>query len=179
MSATSTIASGGTRIWVPTRLGRRCRKRGPQRLRHLVLETDLNRAGSHHRWRDTPVSAVTMSAVIILKDPEPMAVRGRNAGPRGLRCPTAWPGPWVRSAGCSDGIGCGESSCSCGRFSGGKFLEQSWFVERVSLMPTLIGGDSVHGAGVLHADILLRELGAADLSGAGAAFGAVTQVGPW
>ena len=27
-------------------------------------------------------------------------------------------------------------------------------------------------------NILLRELGAADLSGAGAAFGAVTQVGP-
>ena len=42
-----------------------------------------------------------------------------------------------------------------------------------------VGGDSVHRAGVSFTlNILLRELGAADLSGAGAAFGAVTQVGP-
>jgi phospholipid/cholesterol/gamma-HCH transport system permease protein len=51
-----------------------------------------------------------------------------------------------------------------------EFLEQSWFVARVSMAPTVLVSFTLN--------ILLRELGAADLSGAGAAFGAVTQVGP-
>ena len=58
-----------------------------------------------------------------------------------------------------------------------EFLEQSWFVARVRWHPPT-GRHPVHRAGELHLNILLRELGAADLSGAGAAFGAVTQVGP-
>lgn len=63
-------------------------------------------------------------------------------------------------------------------FQGKEFLEQSWFVARVSLMPTLLVAIPFTVLVSFTLNILLRELGAADLSGAGAAFGAVTQVGP-
>lgn len=63
-------------------------------------------------------------------------------------------------------------------FQWGEFLEQSWFVARVSLMPTLLVAVPFTVLVSFTLNILLRELGAADLSGAGAAFGAVTQVGP-
>ncbi|WP_170880129.1 MlaE family ABC transporter permease [Mycobacterium colombiense] len=63
-------------------------------------------------------------------------------------------------------------------FQGREFLEQSWFVARVSLMPTLLVAIPFTVLVSFTLNILLRELGAADLSGAGAAFGAVTQVGP-
>ena len=59
-----------------------------------------------------------------------------------------------------------------------EFLEQSWFVARVSLAPTLLVAIPFTVLVSFTLNILLRELGAADLSGAGAAFGAVTQVGP-
>ncbi|WP_369741562.1 MULTISPECIES: MlaE family ABC transporter permease [Mycobacterium] len=59
-----------------------------------------------------------------------------------------------------------------------EFLGQSWFVARVSLMPTLLVAIPFTVLVSFTLNILLRELGAADLSGAGAAFGAVTQVGP-
>lgn len=59
-----------------------------------------------------------------------------------------------------------------------EFLEQSWFVARVSLMPTVLVAVPFTVLVSFTLNILLRELGAADLSGAGAAFGAVTQVGP-
>ena len=59
-----------------------------------------------------------------------------------------------------------------------EFLEQSWFVARVSLAPTLLVAIPFTVLISFTLNILLRELGAADLSGAGAAFGAVTQVGP-
>ena len=59
-----------------------------------------------------------------------------------------------------------------------EFLEQSWFVARVSLAPTLLVAIPFTVLVSFILNILLRELGAADLSGAGAAFGAVTQVGP-
>ncbi|MCV7367420.1 ABC transporter permease [Mycolicibacterium duvalii] len=59
-----------------------------------------------------------------------------------------------------------------------EFVEQSWFVARVSLMPTLLVAIPFTVLVSFTLNILLRELGAADLSGAGAAFGAVTQVGP-
>src|SRR5699024_254329 len=58
------------------------------------------------------------------------------------------------------------------------FLEQSWFVARVALVPTLLVAIPFTVLISFTLNILLRELGAADLSGAGAAFGAVTQVGP-
>src|SRR5882757_11573047 len=59
-----------------------------------------------------------------------------------------------------------------------EFVEQSWFVARVSLTPTLLVAIPFTVLVSFTLNILLRELGAADLSGAGAAFGAVTQVGP-
>jgi phospholipid/cholesterol/gamma-HCH transport system permease protein len=63
-------------------------------------------------------------------------------------------------------------------FQGREFLEQSWFVARVSLAPTLLVAIPFTVLISFTLNVLLRELGAADLSGAGAAFGAVTQVGP-
>jgi phospholipid/cholesterol/gamma-HCH transport system permease protein len=59
-----------------------------------------------------------------------------------------------------------------------EFCDQSWFVARVSLAPTLLVAIPFTVLVSFTLNILLRELGAADLSGAGAAFGAVTQVGP-
>ncbi|WP_166908744.1 ABC transporter permease [Mycobacterium sp. DL440] len=59
-----------------------------------------------------------------------------------------------------------------------EFLDQSWFVARVSVAPTLLVAIPFTVLVSFTLNILLRELGAADLSGAGAAFGAVTQVGP-
>jgi phospholipid/cholesterol/gamma-HCH transport system permease protein len=59
-----------------------------------------------------------------------------------------------------------------------EFLEQSWFVARVAMAPTLLVAIPFTVLVSFTLNILLRELGAADLSGAGAAFGAVTQVGP-
>jgi len=59
-----------------------------------------------------------------------------------------------------------------------EFLEQSWFVARVALLPTLLVAIPFTVLVSFILNILLRELGAADLSGAGAAFGAVTQLGP-
>lgn len=70
-----------------------------------------------------------------------------------------------------------SSSPLCGHFSG-EFLDQSWFVARVALVPTLLVAIPFTVLVSFTLNILLRELGAADLSGAGAAFGAVTQVGP-
>ncbi|ANI38831.1 MlaE family ABC transporter permease [Mycolicibacterium vaccae] len=63
-------------------------------------------------------------------------------------------------------------------FQGSEFLLQSWFVARVSLAPTLLVAIPFTVLVSFTLNILLSELGAADLSGAGAAFGAVTQVGP-
>jgi phospholipid/cholesterol/gamma-HCH transport system permease protein len=59
-----------------------------------------------------------------------------------------------------------------------EFLDQSWFIARVSMAPTLLVAIPLTVLVSFTLNILLRELGAADLSGAGAAFGAVTQVGP-
>ena len=59
-----------------------------------------------------------------------------------------------------------------------EFLEQCWFVAKVSLAPTVLVAIPFTVLVSFTLNILLRELGAADLSGAGAAFGAVTQVGP-
>jgi phospholipid/cholesterol/gamma-HCH transport system permease protein len=49
-----------------------------------------------------------------------------------------------------------------------EFLEQSWFVARVSLAPTLLVAIPFTVLVSFTLNILLRELGAADLSGAGA-----------
>ncbi|WP_420715806.1 MlaE family ABC transporter permease [Mycobacterium sp. 663a-19] len=59
-----------------------------------------------------------------------------------------------------------------------EFVEQCWFVARVALVTTLMVAIPFTVLISFTLNILFRELGAADLSGAAAAFGAVTQVGP-
>jgi len=63
-------------------------------------------------------------------------------------------------------------------FQGREFLEQAWFVSQVALAPTLLVALPFTVLISFTLNILLRDLGAADLSGSGAAFGAITQVGP-
>jgi phospholipid/cholesterol/gamma-HCH transport system permease protein len=59
-----------------------------------------------------------------------------------------------------------------------EFIEQAWFVARVSTLPAVLVAIPFTVLVSFTLNILLREIGAADLSGAGAALGAVTQVGP-
>jgi phospholipid/cholesterol/gamma-HCH transport system permease protein len=63
-------------------------------------------------------------------------------------------------------------------FAWREFLIQSWFVARVSVLPTLLLSIPFTVLAVFTLNILLIEFGAADYSGSGAAFGAVTQIGP-
>lgn len=63
-------------------------------------------------------------------------------------------------------------------FARREFLLQSWFVARVSLLPTVLLSIPFTVLAVFTLNILLIEFGAADYSGSGAAFGAVTQIGP-
>ena len=63
-------------------------------------------------------------------------------------------------------------------FAWREFLRQSWFVARVSLLPTLLLAIPFSVLLVFTFNILLTEFGAADFSGTGAAYGAVTQIGP-
>ncbi|QCB49999.1 ABC transporter permease [Rhodococcus sp. PAMC28707] len=59
-----------------------------------------------------------------------------------------------------------------------EFVDQAWFVARVSMVPTVLVAVPFTVLVSFTINILLREIGAADLSGAGAALGAITQVGP-
>ncbi|TSD96507.1 ABC transporter permease [Skermania sp. ID1734] len=59
-----------------------------------------------------------------------------------------------------------------------EFIDQAWFVARVSIVPTVLVAVPFTVLVSFTINILLREIGAADLSGAGAALGSVTQVGP-
>jgi phospholipid/cholesterol/gamma-HCH transport system permease protein len=63
-------------------------------------------------------------------------------------------------------------------FAWREFLLQAWFVARVSIVPTLMLAIPFTVLTVFLLNILLLEIGAADFSGAGAALGAVTQIGP-
>lgn len=63
-------------------------------------------------------------------------------------------------------------------FAWKEFLFQSWFIARVSLLPLLLLVLPFTVMLEFTFNILLVEFGAADLSGAGAAYGAVTQMGP-
>src|SRR5712672_4014998 len=63
-------------------------------------------------------------------------------------------------------------------FAWREFLIQSWFVARVSLLPTLLLAIPFTVLAVFTFNLLLVEFGAADYSGAGAAEGTVTQIGP-
>lgn len=59
-----------------------------------------------------------------------------------------------------------------------EFVLQSWFVTRVSLLPTLMLAMPYTVLVVFTFNILLLEFGAADFCGTTAAFATVTQVGP-
>ncbi|MCV7099877.1 MlaE family ABC transporter permease [Mycobacterium palustre] len=63
-------------------------------------------------------------------------------------------------------------------FAWREYLLQTWFVARVSLLPTLMLTIPYTVLLVFTFNILLIEFGAADFSGTGAALGTVTQIGP-
>lgn len=57
-------------------------------------------------------------------------------------------------------------------------LSQAWFLVTVAFVPTLLVALPFTVLVIFTLNILLVEFGAADLSGAGAALGSVTQIGP-
>jgi phospholipid/cholesterol/gamma-HCH transport system permease protein len=59
-----------------------------------------------------------------------------------------------------------------------ELVVQSWFIMRVALPPTIMVSIPLTVLLVFTLNVLLAQFGAADLSGAGAALGAVTQLGP-
>jgi phospholipid/cholesterol/gamma-HCH transport system permease protein len=63
-------------------------------------------------------------------------------------------------------------------FAWREFLTQTWFVARVSVVPTVMLAIPFTVLTVFTLNILFVEIGAADFSGTGAALGAVTQIGP-
>ena len=63
-------------------------------------------------------------------------------------------------------------------FAWRELIEQNWFVARVSIVPTLVLSIPYTVLIVFTLNIVLIEVGAGDLSGAGAALASVTQVGP-
>ncbi len=63
-------------------------------------------------------------------------------------------------------------------FAWREFLFQTWFIARVSIVPTLLLAIPFTVLVVFTLNILLVEFGAADFSGTGAATASVTQIGP-
>ncbi|CAN5359631.1 ABC transporter permease [soil metagenome] len=63
-------------------------------------------------------------------------------------------------------------------FAGREFVLQTYFVARVSIVPTIMLAIPFTVLAVFILNILLLEFGAADYSGTGAALGAITQIGP-
>src|SRR5215218_1424551 len=63
-------------------------------------------------------------------------------------------------------------------FAWREFITQAWFVARVSIVPTLMLTIPYTVLLTFTFNILLREFGAADFSGTGAALGTVRQIGP-
>src|ERR1700722_12386242 len=59
-----------------------------------------------------------------------------------------------------------------------EFILQCWFIMRVSLLPTVAVAIPLTVLVVFTLNTLLASFGAADISGAGAALGTVTQMGP-
>ena len=55
---------------------------------------------------------------------------------------------------------------------------QCWFLLRVTILPTMLAAIPLTVLLTFTLNLLLAEFGAADISGAGAALGAVTQLGP-
>jgi phospholipid/cholesterol/gamma-HCH transport system permease protein len=63
-------------------------------------------------------------------------------------------------------------------FATRELVLQSWFVARVSLLPTLMLSIPFTVLTVFTLNVLLLEFGAGDFSGSGAALAGVTQIGP-
>jgi phospholipid/cholesterol/gamma-HCH transport system permease protein len=59
-----------------------------------------------------------------------------------------------------------------------EFIANGWFLMRVSLLPTIAVSIPETVLLIFTLNVLLAEFGAADVSGAGAGIGAVTQLGP-
>lgn len=59
-----------------------------------------------------------------------------------------------------------------------EFVEQCWFIIRVALLPTMAVSIPVTALFIFTFNILLIQVGAADISGAGAAIAVITQIGP-
>ncbi|KAA1248841.1 ABC transporter permease [Mycobacterium simiae] len=59
-----------------------------------------------------------------------------------------------------------------------EFIVNGWFLMRVSLLPTIAVSIPETVLLIFTLNVLLAEFGAADVSGAGAGIGAVTQLGP-
>jgi phospholipid/cholesterol/gamma-HCH transport system permease protein len=64
-------------------------------------------------------------------------------------------------------------------FAWRELLDQTWFVARVSLIPSLVLAVPFVVMAVFTFNVLLVEFGAADFSGAGASLAAVNQLGPF
>lgn len=64
------------------------------------------------------------------------------------------------------------------RFAWREYLLQTWFVARVSIVPTLFLSIPFTVLTVFTFNVLLVEFGAADFSGTGASIGTVSQTGP-
>ncbi|BBU20998.1 trnB1 protein [Mycobacterium xenopi] len=63
-------------------------------------------------------------------------------------------------------------------FAWREFIHQSWFVARVSIVPTIFLSIPFNALSVFIINVLLVEIGAADVSGAGAALAGVVYIGP-
>lgn len=63
-------------------------------------------------------------------------------------------------------------------FAWREFLLQSWFVARVSIVPAILLATALNAFVVFLLNVLLLEIGAADIAGAGAGLAAVNQAGP-
>jgi phospholipid/cholesterol/gamma-HCH transport system permease protein len=63
-------------------------------------------------------------------------------------------------------------------FAWREFINQSWFVARVAILPAILLSLPFNAYVVFILNILLVEIGAADLSGASSALGTVVYVGP-
>lgn len=59
-----------------------------------------------------------------------------------------------------------------------EFILMCWFVMRVAIMPTIAVSIPLTVLLIFTLNILLGQIGASDISGSGAAIGAVTQLGP-
>ncbi|KMO83775.1 MlaE family ABC transporter permease [Mycolicibacterium chlorophenolicum] len=64
-------------------------------------------------------------------------------------------------------------------FAWREFLEQTWFVARVSMLPAMVLSIPFTVLSVFLFNVLLIEFGATDLSGAGASITTVNEIGPF